>query len=984
MSTSDNRHAVSINADVVDKPEKSALGTSVKNWQQQELTEPELADAILRGYAIAPHYRDGRRKTDNFECAGFLAADVDRGLTLEAARDHALVSHYAALIHTTASHIAGRHRFRIVFLLDEPVLLARDWADAQLGLALAVGSDLAVADGARMFFGNTRATVFRISRTMPPTVVADLITRGRDARRSRSPIDGRSLPVDSARRIAGAELIRCAGGQEVRMDEIGVGVGVHCPHHDDTDPSAFTVRSQRGHIGIHCMACKATFWPNGERDSYDFTAFDRLFEERRLGQPESDADSIGLGRFFPPEPSFERFQERYLPTIGYRPGITMVKSPKGSGKTEALKSLIDDIRARRFRSDIAPKDRALSVLLIGHRQSLIREAAAKLGLQFYLEKGDAGNDDLRTLAVCLDSLPKHNESGASASDGRRPKPYDLVILDESEQVLSHLTGDTIARRFGMERCFDALMHEVANAKAVFALDADLGLVTAHAMRTMRSQDWQSRCRIILNAPVVPVQKRVMRLYKSRQFLEARVIEAIKRGERCFIVSNAKKYVEVLHRMILNACGDGVTIRAITSDNSRDGATIEFIKNIKTAILTVQVVIASPSIGTGVDITFPGGARMVDRVFGFFYPFVNTHTDIDQQLCRVRNPGAVDVWIDAMRFEFTSNVDVIKDDLARAYTVKRAVRGRREDGMVDYDRDEPLLMICAHVTALQRASKNRLVELFCQLREANGWDIERVGEVSGSNAFDEAKKMLAAERIERLMQAKTVSSDDYIELDNKATNGANMTPDEKIIYEKNHFERTIGVALDHELIRMNLDSKLIQKIETMAGVVKSWAYGSEMIDTRLQPATTPEGRLQEAKPAVLVAMFLRFVGLTAADGFNVGHALSIADLAPFVALCRTNQTMIEEAFTEAMRADLAENPVRQLNQFLRRIGMKLKPAKTTKVRGEKIRFYALPADNVDLMLGLARSYQAVCRRQEIEAEERGMIGGRARSPNRDSK
>ena len=1011
MSTSHKKYAVSTNADIIDKPEKSALGASVKNWQRQELTEQGLTAAIQRGVAIAPQYRDGRRNTKNFECAGFLAADVDRDLSLDDARDHALVKHHAALIHTTASHTPERHRFRIIYLLDEPVLLARDWADAELGLALAVGSDQAVADGARMFFGNTRATIFRISRTMPAKIVADLIARGRDARRSRSPIDGRALPVDSARRIAGAELVRCAGGQEVRMDEIGVGVSVHCPHHEDADPSAFTVRSQRGHIGIHCMACKATFWPVGGGDGYDFGAFDKLCEEVRLGQQAAEPDVLGLDRFFPPDPKLERLQEQYLPPIAYAPGITLIKSPKGSGKTEALKSLLSNIRAGLYRGDVERKDRVKSVLLVCHRTSLTREVAAKLGLRCYLDEEESGNSDLLTLADYIDSLPKHNEGRAEPFDlvisGKKEsgnsnlltlavcldslpkfnegrKAFDLVILDESEQVLSHLQGKTIEKRFGIERCFDALKHEISNAKAVIALDADLGLVTAQAMRTMRPQDWHSRCRIILNAPVVPVQKRVMRLHKNRQFLAAEMIEAIKRGERCFVVSNSKKFIKVAHRMILNACGDGVTIRVITSETSRDDATIEFIKNIKTAILTVQVVLASPSIGTGVDITFPGGACLVDRVFGFFYPFVNTHTDIDQQLCRVRNPGAVDVWIDAMRFEFTSNVDVIKDDLARAYTVRRAVKGRREDGMVEYERDEPLLMLCAHVTALQRASKNRLVDLFCQLREANGWQIERVGEVSASKAYDDAKKMLVSERIEQLMQAKTVSSDDYIELDSKATKGASMTPEEQITYEKNYFERTVGVALDRELIEMNLDGKLIQRIETMARVVKCWAHGSEAIDARLQPATTPQGRLREAEPPVLVALFLRFVGLTTADGFDLGRALSISDLVPFAALCRTNQTMIEEAFAEAMRADLAENPMRQLNQFLRRIGMKLKPAKTTKVRGEKIRFYALPADNVDLMLGLARSYQAVCRRQEIEAEERGMIGGRARSPNRDSK
>ena len=44
-----------------------------------------------------------------------------------------------------------------------------------------------------------------------------------------------------------------------------------------------------------------------------------------------------------------------------------------------------------------------------------------------------------------------------------------------------------------------------------------------------------------------------------------------------------------------------------------------------------MLLGSPSIGTGIDITFPDGECRVDRVFGFFSPFVNTHTDIDQQL-----------------------------------------------------------------------------------------------------------------------------------------------------------------------------------------------------------------------------------------------------------------------------------------------------------------------------------------------------------------
>jgi hypothetical protein len=137
-------------------------------------------------------------------------------------------------------------------------LVARDWADAQLGLALTFGSDLAVTDAARLFFGNVDAVFYRIGKTMPTSVVADLIVRGRDAREARSPKNGQLLPVNSSRRLAGPELVKLATGETVRVDEITPGQTVHCPHHNDGDPSAFVVASQsrRGSVGIHCMACR--------------------------------------------------------------------------------------------------------------------------------------------------------------------------------------------------------------------------------------------------------------------------------------------------------------------------------------------------------------------------------------------------------------------------------------------------------------------------------------------------------------------------------------------------------------------------------------------------------------------------------------------------------------------------------------------------------------------------------------------------------
>jgi hypothetical protein len=640
MTANDKKYPASINADIFDKADASNRRNLGRGWKPVEISAAEFEDAVSLGWAISAQFENEYRKTANLIRAGFLAADVDGGLTLQDAQHHAFVQHHAAFIHTTASHTEARHRFRIVFLLERAILTAADWADALLGLALRLGSDLSATDAARLFYGNSMAQIFRIGKTMAPGVVAELIAAGRDARASRSPVDKRTgLPVDSLRKIAGPELIRVAAGQPVRMDELAVGTAVHCPHHADSDPSAFVLRSNAGQAGIHCTACKVTFWSSAGGDDYDFKGFDRICDEKLAAVAHSDVEPEGIDRFFPPAPSITRHQQAFLPPFTYFAGVTLVKSDKGTGKTEALKALLADIRAGRYLPSAESKDKIKSILLIGHRQSLIREAAAKLGLHCYLD-GDETDGAMRTLAVCLDSLPKYIEARGT----RRPKPFDLVIIDESEQVLAHLLSETIEKRAGIERCFDSLMHVIANAKAVIALDADLGLVTAHAMKAMRPQDWRLRCRIILNEPVAAVVNRVTRLHRDKKFLEREVIAAVKRGERCFITSNSKGYIDTIHRMIQDECGKGIVMRVITRDNSRDDETVSFLKDIKARVLLVQVLLGSPSIGTGIDITFPGGSCRIDRVIRlllFFHQHAHRHRPAAVAGTQSRRYGLVD-------------------------------------------------------------------------------------------------------------------------------------------------------------------------------------------------------------------------------------------------------------------------------------------------------------------------------------------------------
>jgi hypothetical protein len=233
-------------------------------------------------------------------------------------------------------------------------------------------------------------------------------------------------------------------------------------------------------------------------------------------------------------------------------------------------------------------------------------------------------------------------------------------------------------------------------------------------------------------------------------------------------------------------------------------------------------------------------------------------------------------------------------------------------------------------------------------------------------------------MEMLLNAETIGDVDYMELDQRVSNGASLTKTERITHERNHFERTIGMELDADLVAMNLDGRLLQRVVTLAGIVSIWSkeYLHQLVDTLLAPTSQPSGRLQDMKPELLLAALMRASGLTSARGFDTDVSVSLDSVARFVAICRENRTVIEETFGEPLRDDFAEKPVRQLNRFLGRIGLALVTTNTKKIAGRKIRYYGVPAEMLEKMTRLARSYLEVKARKEA-ARERARDEGRKR-------
>ena len=432
------RFKIGINETIVDKPIDYSKNNPAINWQNLYLTRDEFLKHIKNGHAFSAHFNENYRKTHNFICSDFIAADIDGNFTIQEAMEFRFIKDYASFLYTTPSHSNERHRFRVVFLLEDTIIKSESWSNCLLGLAIKLGSDQSIKDAGRMFYGNSKAKIQKFGNILAKSIVEDLISIGKDSRSRRSNQFIASFPRQSSVFIDGNQLVKTSSGKCISFKELENKTSVICPFHLDTHHSAFVVKSFKGSTGIHCMVCNSTYWET-EPERYDFSAFDRLVEERRSidfkRAKEPRSSSNYLEQFFPPEPSIEVIQKRYLPRIGYSPGITMVKSPKGSGKTEALRGLLAQIRAKEFTKDLPKQDQPKSILLIGHRQTLIREAANKLGLACYLDAYDY-HEMSKGFATSLDSLHKITDvsrykKSSNYGGPSKPPTYDLIILDES-------------------------------------------------------------------------------------------------------------------------------------------------------------------------------------------------------------------------------------------------------------------------------------------------------------------------------------------------------------------------------------------------------------------------------------------------------------------------------------------------------------------------------------------------------------------------
>jgi hypothetical protein len=323
--------------------------------------------------------------------------------------------------------------------------------------------------------------------------------------------------------------------------------------------------------------------------------------------------------------------QRYLQADLPKSGLVCIKSPKGTGKTALLEPLI------RHASQTGRK-----TLVISHRIQLGRAICERLGLDYLSDLRRSTTQGLLGMGLCIDSLHAKSQARFCPTDWHGA----IVVLDECEQVLWHMLNSTTCQneRVAIIDTFRTLIREVLQSGGLLiAQDADLSDYSVDLLQDYAEipiEPW------ILVNHWKPTDGWQVHYYQTPDSgaLWPELEGAIARGSVfiCLDAQRAKsKWGAMNVEARLRKQYPSKRILRIDSHTVADPKHPAYgcIERLNEMLPEYDIVIASPSIGTGVSIDIQG--HFV-AVFGIFQGAIPDN-EIRQALARVRESVPRYVW-----------------------------------------------------------------------------------------------------------------------------------------------------------------------------------------------------------------------------------------------------------------------------------------------------------------------------------------------------
>ena len=496
------------------------------------------------------------------------------------------------------------------------------------------------------------------------------------------------------------------------------------------------------------------------------------------------------------------------------PGLTGINSGMATGKTSVVKINRLDNPNERF-------------LIVGHRITLLRELSqpSKLNSNMYSDLPQGRLDKVDSLSITVDSLYKLKTAG---------NKYDCIFIDEARQVMLHALSASTCKQYRHEILM-TLQYFIRSARRVILADAHLDDNTIDFFKAMRPEGEYPL--IIKNEYQNPDRDVYYYNGSDSSASVAKLVAAVKQGKKVKVVSDSKKTIlklEELLREKLNGDFEAddldlqnlsrkqkkklknqtrkrnkkKVIWTIHADNSGTKENQHFIKNISTEVEKVDVLLASPSLCTGVDIQ---GDRF-DEVYGFFNVVSLSATDCLQALHRYRKQVPLHIWV-APRPCFgyqNTNPHVIKQEMLRLNEFNGFLMGIDMSTGAKSPINGSCFDAYCEATAKKNRSLNNLRDHLHRLLARMGYNIILVDDDTDDGTKEDlkqAKQRIDEHHVAKVVEAEKIDKQKYLELKNQA----NTSPDEQYEIERFRIEDGYGQEVTEELVKKDKGGALLGQL-----------------------------------------------------------------------------------------------------------------------------------------------------------------------------
>lgn len=149
------------------------------SFANEQLPLIEIANRIYGGHALTTWHSNHWRHGNNYECGQHIGLDYDTEddhSRLSTLAQEPLIAKYASLIYTTPSHTVDKPKARVIFMLDEPIVQARNYTMAATALLWLFGhADRQCKDPCRFFYGSKDCEIEYLANVLPLAKVRHII-----------------------------------------------------------------------------------------------------------------------------------------------------------------------------------------------------------------------------------------------------------------------------------------------------------------------------------------------------------------------------------------------------------------------------------------------------------------------------------------------------------------------------------------------------------------------------------------------------------------------------------------------------------------------------------------------------------------------------------------------------------------------------------------------------------------------------------------